>query len=164
MKILQISLILLLSLSIGNTQKSIDQLFNKYEEADGVVKMNLTGDVIDLLDDELTKGIGAKIDHIDLLMMDSGQTSISKEEIMSLKADLKSSNYEELINARDNGSRIEIYVDEQGEYLKRIFFMMTSPDQNIFVKVSGKMKYSDFKDIDLSGIKGLEILSKMGEH
>ena len=162
MKIMQLMIAFLLVATIGNAQKSVDKMFDKYSKQEGVYKMNLTGDVLNLLDEELTQGIGSKIDNIDILILSDGN-KIAKQDYMTIKADLRASDYEELMNARDNGTTVQVFVREQGEIIKNLFMMVKSDDdQNILVKLKGDLKLEDFQNIDLSSFDGLGMLSKIG--
>ncbi len=160
-KIIQITLVLLFCASATFAQKSVDQLFNQYRDTEGAIKMDLTGNILELLDDELTKGIGSKIDDINIVIMKEG-FDFTSDNAKEIKSALRSSEYEELINMRDEGNQIGIYVIEKGDIIKNLFLMINgSGEQNVLVKVSGNLSYDDFKDIDLSGIDGLEQLGKV---
>ena len=162
MKIMQLMIAFLLVATIGNAQKSVDLMFDKYSKQEGVYKMNLTGDVLNLLDEELTQGIGSKIDNIDILILSDGN-KIAKQDYLTIKADLRASDYEELMNARDNGTTVQVFVREQGDIIKNLFMMVKSnEEQNILVKLKGDLKLEDFQNIDLSSFDGLGMLSKIG--
>lgn len=164
MKIMQLLFAFLLIAGVSNAQKSVDKIFDEYSKLEGVYKMNLTGDVLELLGEELTQGIGSKIDNIDILILSDGQ-SIAKKDYLTIKTDLSASNYEELINARDNGTTVQVFVKEDGDIIRNLFMMVQSKeDQNIMVKLKGDLKLEDFKNIDLSSFEGLGMLSKLGEN
>lgn len=162
MRYLLIFAICLFILPSNYAQKSIKQVFNKYEDMDNVMAFNLTGDVLKLMN-ESTAELANKIDKIKALVF-TGEQKLEEEDIQKIFADAKGEGFDELINARDKGYKVRIYVKEKGNLIKNLLLVADGKENGAIVaSLTGSLTYEDFKKLDLN-IEGMDFLKQLGDN
>jgi hypothetical protein len=150
-------------ISITSQAQSADSILEGYAKSDDVSKMSLTSDVLRMFAKEYEqREIIDKIDKIEIFIF-SEEKRIKKEDLTLIKASLKTDNYEELVNVRDEGTKIQIMIKEKGDTIKRLFMMVDSPDnQSIIAEMKCNLTYDDLRSLELNfdGAPGLEYFNK----
>ena len=87
------------------------------------------------------------------------QNLASAGDVLALKQSILGNNYEPLIQIRDEGEFIDIYLRETDEVITHLFIMIEG-ESLTFINLSGHLQYEDLKDIDLD-IEGLDSLENI---
>lgn len=157
-----IVLLFLCSLSLSAYSQSTADILDTYAETDNVSKMSLTGDVLRMFAKEYEqREIIDKIDKIDVYIF-SQEKLLSKEDLSKIESNLKTTDYEELINMRDGDTKVKILVKEKGDTIKKLFMLMNSPEtQSIVAEMKCNLTYDDLRklELDVIGAEGLKYLS-----
>jgi len=159
--------IIILLITIFNVSiyaQSNSSILNEYSESDEVSKMSLTGDILRMFAKEYEqREIIDKIKSVDVFIFNE-KKQISDADLTKIKSNLKEDNYEDLVNARDEGTKIKIMVKEKGETIKRLFMLVEGAEdgQTIVAEMKCELTYDDLRklQLDFSSAGGLKYLSK----
>jgi hypothetical protein len=121
--------------------EGFDKLYAKYSETEEVMSINLTQSMIGLA----SKFIGENdVDAKKLLESVKGlKLLIAETPNSKLKTDANtliiSGSYEELMKIKDGADNISIMVQESGEIIKDVIVMVDSPDEFVFINLTGNI-------------------------
>ncbi len=151
------SFVLFTSTSIF-AQDAFDAFFESQKSDEHTMKLNLEGDFINMfLSEELEKEgkdkLDSRIDQVKLLIYDNAGGN--KEVVKGLVSSFRTQGYEQLIQLRDKGNKIEVFSKDNGDVITNAFGYITQEsDKMILVKVIGEIS---MKDLDI-------VIGKMSEN
>lgn len=144
-----------------NAQKDkLNQLFEKYQEADGVTSIKIAKPMFSMLnklniaDDELSqiKPLLNKINGLKILIMEKPSSSAQTNQFQKLQGDitssLKSMKYEELItvNSRDNKIKF-LASDAVNGVLDDLLLSINSDGNTVLMMLDGKITMDDVNNL-----------------
>jgi hypothetical protein len=147
-KQLGIFMLLIFTISVS-AQRSADNIFRKYKNDSGVMYMDLGGDFASFLEAE-GEEIKSSVDNVKLMIF-SGGNNMKPSDLKELKASLQNDKYELLIQAKDKGNSVNLYVveDGSGDFFEEIFGIVQSEEYNVFARLYGKIYYDDLSKLDM---------------
>lgn len=154
-------IIALLFCTTGQTQ-AIDAIIKKYKYEEQVSKSSMTSSVMRLFaKDYHQRKVIDKIDKLEVYIFDKA-VSLSTDEIKSIKNELKSKKYDLLINIRDKDLKVDIYVEDKKDRIKKLFMLVLSGEEKqVLADMKCDLSYEDFQNLklDFLGSENLQLIS-----
>lgn len=151
---------------IGMSQTPvIKSFYEKYKNMDQVQDVQLQGWLLKLAstftDEEEAGKLLQKITQLRVLIMDEGNL-VSKQEYNSLLKEVKKSDFEELIQIKEEGQQIEFLIREKGGTITDVLVVVNGQDDFVMLSLEGKLKFSDLNDLNIE-VEGAEHFQKLPE-
>jgi hypothetical protein len=150
---------------IASAQSSyIKHFYNKYKSEAEVTNINMGSFLIRMVgtfsDDEDAKKILKKVSHLRMLMMEDDNL-VSPEAYTSLIRGIRSDDFEELIQIRDKGQRIDFFLREDEEdTITDILMILRGDDEFLLLSLEGALQFSDLNNISID-IEGGNYFSRL---
>lgn len=132
----------------GFSQKSADQLFEKYSGKDGFVSISINGDVLKLAksfdnDDEGDKTHwSSNITGIRILVQENDQIN-TDDFYKSVMKDINLRQYEEFMKIRETDRNIIMLVRTEGNIFREFLLISGGRNDNALIQVKGNMTMRD---------------------
>jgi phosphatidate phosphatase PAH1 len=146
----------LFTLNSTNAQKEIHQLFDSYSTKENVVKMNLSGSILDLLSGE--NNIKSKVESINLLVL-SEENKLDNTSFRDLNKKTKGWNLDELVKIKDGKEMINFYSRGDENSMEYILMLIQSEESTVILQLNGTLFMEDLEELDFD-IDGMEHLKK----
>lgn len=149
MKTLFAFLILSVSFSITNGQRSIDALFRKYSEKDGYTVLTVGGNILkNLTVDCRNRNENSKpwnISEIRILTEEeeSGRELNFFDFVMN---DLNTAEYKEFMRINSTDQKMVILVKIAGQRIKE-FLLVSGGEDNVLIQVKGDISFEEAEEI-----------------
>ncbi|WP_185145855.1 DUF4252 domain-containing protein [Chryseobacterium sp. SNU WT5] len=144
-----------------NAQKDkLDQLFEKYQEADGVTSIKIAKPMFSMLnklniaDDELSqiKPLLNKINGLKILIVEKPSSSAQTSQFQKLQGDintsLKSMKYEELITVHSKDNKIKFLAsDTVNGVLDNLLLNINADGNTVLMMLDGKITMDDVNNL-----------------
>ena len=159
---------LLLALFLASTaisQKNIDQVLRKYKNDEGVVNMNLTGEVLKMFAGTKDE-IKSTVETVDVLIF-KNNTDISSDDLTKIESVLARDKFDLLVDVRDQGRKVKLYAIDSGQFLQKIFANIHSQEMNAYFVLSGNILFDELTKLGMDFEKGdpLKVINKSrGKH
>lgn len=143
------------------SQRSIDNIFDRYADNEEVSKINFSGNFLTNIIQADGDHEDSSIDNFRLLVFENDQT-ISSLERKAVITELKSDRYEELMQIRDKDSKIDFYIKDSDDYITNLVMFIQSDDNQVLLDIDGNISYDFFNDvsIDFEGSDKLKYVNK----
>lgn len=157
-------LILLPALGLAQS-RHITQFYNHYKSYEDVTNINLRGFVLKLagnfVDDDDARKIIRKVSHLRLLVVEDTRL-VTSSDYTALVKGLKSDRFEELMQIREGGERIDFYLREDGDQITDVILLLRGDDEFLMLSLEGTFRFSDLNDLHID-IDGGEYFSRLPE-
>lgn len=161
MKTLLSMCLLALCTITGMSQKSIDNVFDKFADNEEVTKINFSGNFLTNILQQDDKFQNSEIDNFRLLILENGN-NLSSLDRKSIISELQGSNYEELMQIRSKDAHVDFYVRDTDDYVTNLVMFVQDEEQQIILDLDGRIAYDVFDDIniDFEGSNHLKMVGK----
>jgi hypothetical protein len=141
-------------------QKNIDQIFRKYKNDEGVVNMNLTGEVLKMFAGSKDE-IKSTVESVDVLIFKNNE-DISAEDKSKIESVLNRDKFDLLVDVRDKGQNVKMFAVESGKYLNKIYANVNSAEMNAYFILSGNIIFEELAKMGMDFEKGdpLKVINK----
>lgn len=140
-------IVLLCAITSVQGQKNIDQIFRKYKNDEGVVNMNFTGKILDVLKKSEHK-IKSTVDLVDVIIFEK-KNDLSVKDKNKIAETLQNSKYEILIDVKNKDQKIKLFAIDNGKYLSNIYAHINSEDVNAYFILSGKIVFEELSKLGM---------------
>lgn len=156
--------VLLLLPALATAQsKYITQFYNQYKSYESVSSFKLGGFVLTLAgtfaDDENARKVLRKVSHLRLMVVEEANL-VTPEDYTTLVRGLQSDRFEELLQIRDEGERIDFFLREDGDRITDVLMLLRGKDEFLLLSLEGAFKFSDLNDLHID-IEGGEYFSQL---
>lgn len=138
--------------------EAIQHFYNKYKNMEEVTHLKLQGWVLQLAakhtDDDEAGEIFKKITQLRFLSIEEGNP-VTHDEWNKLVNSLHKDDFEDLIQVRDEGDRINCYIRSKDDLITDVVLVISGKDEFLLLSLEGKLRFSDLNDLDLE-VKGSE--------
>lgn len=151
--------------STAISQKNIDQVLRKYKNDEGVVNMNLTGEVLKMFAGTKDE-IKSTVETVDVLIF-KNNTDISSDDLTKIESVLARDKFDLLVDVRDQGRKVKLYAIDSGQFLQKIFANIHSQEMNAYFVLSGNILFDELTKLGMDFEKGdpLKVINKSrGKH
>jgi hypothetical protein len=161
MKKLFVFIVLTVTATLAYSQKSIDDLFDKYAGKDGFTTVTINGSLLKLAhlfdDNDNDNEIPANITGIRILAQeDDGMKVENFYDLVIKDIDLK--NYDEFMRVKESDQDLRMLVRSEGNRFKE-FLLIAGGKDNALIQIKGDMTYDEVKKLSKDAEKdhGLNI-------
>lgn len=145
MRIFFITINLLLGVT-GIQAQDIDKIFQKYQQDENVLVMNLPGFVFKLADDkhgeELTKDLMKKIEKVKILVADEANEQLRKALSKDLNQLFQKGNYQQLLKVKSDGDIVDFRFQPSKKKGDGRFILLVNGSDGGLVAVSLKGNFT----------------------
>jgi len=164
MKRLFLFFVLAISATIVNSQKSIDNLFEKYAGKDGFTTVTINGNLLKLAeclgDNDDENSIPAHITEIRILAQEDETMKVENFYNQVIK-DIDLTNYDEFMRVKKSDQDLRMLVRSEGNKFRE-FLLIAGGNDNALIQIKGNMTYEEAKKFSSDAEKhhGLNIISE----
>lgn len=153
MKITLIALGMLMSILCVQAQTpSIDQFFEKYNAYENTLDITLQGWMLKgaslFSEDEDSKKLMRKISKLRVLILDEGSL-ISKQEVGRLLKNVRGHQFEDLMEVRDEGNKINFLIRENNKQITNVLMLLKGEEDFMLISLEGLLKFEDLNQIEI---------------
>jgi len=164
MKRFLIFIVLTITATFAYSQKSIDDLFERYAGKDGFTTVTINGNLLKLAhclgDNDDEKSFPANITEIRVLAQED--KSMNVENFYNLVInDIDLKNYDEFMRVKKSDQDLRMLVRSEGNKFKE-FLLIAGGTDNALIQVKGSMTYEDAKKFSKDAEKdhGMNLIPK----
>jgi len=164
MKRFLVFIILTITATFAYSQKSIDDLFERYAGKDGFTTVTINGNLLKLahclVDNDDEKSFPANITEIRVLAQED--KSMNVENFYNLVInDIDLKNYDEFMRVKKSDQDLRMLVRSEGNKFKE-FLLIAGGTDNALIQVKGSMTFEDAKKFSKDAEKdhGMNLLPK----
>lgn len=164
MKRFLVIIILTITATFAYSQKSIDDLFERYAGKDGFTTVTINGNLLKLAhclgDNDDEKSFPANITEIRVLAQED--KSMNVENFYNLVInDIDLKNYDEFMRVKKSDQDLRMLVRSEGNKFKE-FLLIAGGTDNALIQVKGSMTYEDAKKFSKDAEKdhGMNLIPK----
>jgi len=145
---------------------SIQSFYKKYAGYENATDINVQGWVLKLAsafsEDEKAQNTLDKITQLRILIMED-ENLVTYDDRKKLTRSLKKDKFEELLQVRDGGDKIDFFLREDGGQITNLLMVVNGKDGFILLSLEGLLNLEDIKDLNID-IEGSEHLKKLPKH
>lgn len=149
MKKLFLFIVLTITATLVYSQKSIDDLFEKYTGKDGFTTVTINGNLLKLAhmfgDNDDRDEIPANITEIRILSQEDESMKVENFYDMVIK-DIDLKNYDEFMRVKKSDEDLRILVRSEGNKFKE-FLLISGGADNALIQIKGNMTYEEVKKL-----------------
>jgi hypothetical protein len=164
MKRFLVFIILTITATFAYSQKSIDDLFERYAGKDGFTTVTINGNLLKLAhclgDNDDEKSFPANITEIRVLAQED--KSMNVENFYNLVInDIDLKNYDEFMRVKKSDQDLRMLVRSEGNKFKE-FLLIAGGTDNALIQVKGSMTFEDAKKFSKDAEKdhGMNLIPK----
>jgi hypothetical protein len=164
MKRFLVFIVLTITATFAYSQKSIDDLFERYAGKDGFTTVTINGNLLKLAhclgDNDDEKSFPANITEIRVLAQED--KSMNVENFYNLVInDIDLKNYDEFMRVKKSDQDLRMLVRSEGNKFKE-FLLIAGGTDNALIQVKGSMTYEDAKKFSKDAEKdhGMNLIPK----
>lgn len=152
MKTLLTFLILSVSFSIANGQRSIDALFRKYSDKDGYVVLTASGNILKNLSvncrNRIENSKPWNISEIRILTEEEKNDKSDKDSNFYdvVMKDINTSEYEEFMRINRTDQNMVIMVKTAGRRIKE-FLLVGGGNENVLIQIKGDISFEEAEEL-----------------
>ncbi len=130
-----------------NAQKNIDQVFRKYKNDAGVVAFNFTGDALNKMNESKSK-MKSTIDLVEFFLFEN-KKDIESSDKSKIANVLTRDKFDLLIDIKNKDQKVKLYALDSGKFLNKIYVQINTPDNNIYLILSGKIIFEELSEMGM---------------
>lgn len=167
MKKLSLLFVLMMTLTMGYGQKSIDNLFEKYAGKEGFISVSISGDLLKFascFDNDINEeSIPAHVTGIRILAQenDNDNDNLKADNFYDLVIKgIKIGDYEEFMSVKKTNQDLKMYVRAEGNKFRE-FLLIAGGEDNAIIQIKGEMTFKEAKKFSEDAKKnhGLNIVA-----
>ncbi len=143
--------------------KSVKKFYNKYANYENVSDVTLQGWVLKMAsnfaDDKTAERMLEKITKLRVLTMENGNL-VNPADYSKLMREVRSDNFEDLIQIRNGTEHINLLIREDGETITDVVLFVNDADNFLLLSLEGALKFSDLQNINID-VDGSEHFKKI---
>jgi hypothetical protein len=147
MKKLLFTIVLTITASLAYSQKSIDELFDRYAGKDGFTTVTINGGLLKLAhllgDNDEDNSFPLNITEIRVLAQEDKTMNVENFYNEVIK-DIDLKNYEEFMRVKNSDENLRMLVRSEGNRFKE-FLLIAGGDDNAIIQIKGNMTYEEAK-------------------
>lgn len=160
MKKLILFIVLTVSATFANAQKSIDDLFDKYAGKDGFTTVTINGNLLKLagcFDNEKDNdsSLPHNVTEVRILTMDEKMTIVDNFYDQVMK-DIDLNNYDEFMRIKKTDQNVRMLVRSEGKIFKE-FLLIAGGKDNALIQIKGNLTYDEAKKLSEDAQKNVRM-------
>lgn len=163
-KILIAIAILAIPFLATSQQESIENFYNKYVDDENISDISLNGWILSMaskMSEEDGTEILQKITKLRIMLADE-KNIVAKADIKKLMRDVRNNDFEDLMTIRDEGTRVNFMIREEGENITNVLVIIHGDGDFIMLSLEGNLNLEDLKQLDFD-VEGGDIFKKLSD-
>ena len=156
MKKLLLFIVLTITATLSYSQKSIDDLFEKYAGKEGFTSVTIDGNLLKLAhclgDNDDDASLPANITEIRILAQEDKSMKVDNFYNLVIN-DIDLKNYDEFMRVKKSDQDLRMLVRSEGNKFRE-FLLIAGGTDNALIQVKGSMTYSEAKKFSKDAEKG----------
>lgn len=148
--------------------KSLDDMFSKFENKNGVTSVNISKDMMEFVAqmdsmDSKSRNFLSKISQVKILVLN--QASMDDKSSFNLMAkSLPLSDYKELMVVKENNQNIKMMLRENQGKVSEFLLLVTGDKEQVILSIRGNIDPKDLKKLSSRmHMKGFEYLAHLNK-
>ena len=161
-KILIAIAILAIPFLASSQQESIEQFYNKYVDNEKISDISLNGWILSMaskMAEEDGSEILQKITKLRIMLAEE-KDIVSKADVKKLMRDVRNNEFEDLMAIRDDGTRVNFLIREEGKNITNVLVIIHGDGDFILLSLEGNLNFEDLKQLDFD-VEGGDIFKKL---
>ncbi|MCB0625300.1 MAG: DUF4252 domain-containing protein [Saprospiraceae bacterium] len=140
----------------------LQEFFDKYQSHNSVDEVELRAQIIDQADDLLKEDsdLLEKLSYLRILVMED-ENAVDPADYRSLMAQIEADDYEELLHVRSEDTQVHFYLQEEGEKITDLVFVVNDATDFVLIFVQGDFDYNDLLQLSLDPNQGINSLREL---
>ena len=139
--------------------RTLDKIYNTFDQFDGVVKLELPGWVvkkgieIDEIDDEgLNEGIKTLAKHIKKLriLVVEDRTATTEIDFAEIMPSLRKESFEDYLMVREGKTRVNLMVREKRNKIRNILLLVDAEEELVMLSMKTKIRRHELEEIPIN--------------
>lgn len=161
-KILIAIAILAIPFLASSQNKSIENFYNKYVDNESISDISLNGWILSMaskMSEEDGTEILQKITKLRIMLAEE-KDIVSKTDVKKLMRDVRNNDFEDLMTIRDDGTRVNFMIREEGKNITNVLVIIHGDGDFILLSLEGNLNFEDLKQLDFD-VEGGDIFKKL---
>lgn len=145
MKRLLFFVVLTITATFAFSQRSIDELFEKYADKDGFTTVTINGNLLKLFtcndDDGKDNSLPVSLTMVRILAQEDKELQVDNFYDMVIR-DIRLDSYEEYMRVKEAHQDLRMLVRKEGRTFKE-FLLIAGGEDNAVIQIKGNMTFSD---------------------
>ncbi|MFK7773246.1 MAG: DUF4252 domain-containing protein [Saprospiraceae bacterium] len=154
--------ILALPFLASSQHESIENFYNKYVDNEKISDISLNGWILSMaskMSEEDGTEILQKITKLRIMLAEE-KNIVSKSDVKKLMRDVRNNDFEDLMTVRDEGTRVNFMIREEGENITNVLVIIHGDGDFIMLSLEGNLNFEDLKQLDFD-VEGGDIFKKL---
>ncbi|MEL6639212.1 MAG: DUF4252 domain-containing protein [Bacteroidota bacterium] len=145
---------------------SLEAFYQRYEKLEAVSQVKLQGWLLEMAaeysDEAEAERLLKELSYVRVMIFPEGQ-AVEKQAVKDLVKSLKGESFGELMQIRDEGTRVDILTREENESITGLVALINEPnEQFILLSLEGSLRFKDLRRLRIN-VDGMEHLEKLPE-
>lgn len=159
--ILVLTMLALPFLAASQTE-CIENFYDKYVDNEKISDLSLNGWILSLaskMSDEEGTEILEKITKLRIMIAEE-KNIVTKPDIKKLMRDVRKNEFEDLMTIRDEGSRVNFMIREEGDNITNVLVIIHGDDDFILLSLEGNLNFDDLKELNFD-VEGGDVFKNL---
>ena len=142
--------------------ESIEKFYDKYVKNEKVTDISLNGWILSLaskMTEEDGTEILQKITKLRIMVAED-KNIVTKTDIKQLMKDVRKNKFEDLITVRDEGTRVNFMIREEGKNITNVLVIVHGDDEFILLSLEGNLNWEDLNELNFD-VEGGDVFKKL---
>ena len=141
----------------SSQQESIEKFYNKYVDNEKISDISLNGWILSMAS-KMSEEEGTEI----LQKITEEKDIVSKADVKKLMRDVRKNDFEDLMTVRDEGTRVNFMIREEGENITNVLVIIHGDGEFILLSLEGNLNMEDLKQLEFD-VEGGDIFKKLSD-
>lgn len=140
----------------------IENFYDKYVDNEKISDLSLNGWILSLaskMSDEEGTEILEKITKLRIMIAEE-KNIVTKPDIKKLMRDVRKNEFEDLMTIRDEGSRVNFMIREEGDNITNVLVIIHGDDDFILLSLEGNLNFDDLKELNFD-VEGGDVFKNL---
>lgn len=144
--------------------ESIEKFYDKYVGNENISDISLNGWILSMaskMAEEDGTEILQKITKLRIMLAEE-KNIVAKSDIKKLMRDVRKNNFEDLMTVRDEGTRVNFMIREEGENITNVLVIIQGEGDFILLSLEGNLNFDDLKELEFD-VEGGDVFKKLSD-
>lgn len=134
--------------------QGVETVLRRYRNDQDVFSYTIDGSWSNLFKEVEGEKIESEVEYFSILMF-KNDSDLKEKDQARLQEKLNELELDKYIEAREKGSKLEVFAKEKDEFISNTFIRIHYDQNTIYVVLRGNIRLQDLQKLDLDGIKDI---------
>ena len=148
----------------SSQHESIENFYDKYVGNEKISDISLNGWILSMaskMSEEDGTEILQKITKLRIMLAEE-KDIVSKADVKKLMRDVRKNDFEDLMMVRDEGTRVNFMIREEGKNITNVLVIIHGDGEFIMLSLEGNLNMEDLKQLEFD-VEGGDIFKKLSD-